>query len=69
MKVPENYKFKADLLKFAQKNEVKVCQSDEWINEVRAGWLVSYNRPFFSDVQRRVIPVDKCFIFFPVRRG
>ena len=34
-----------------------------------AGWLVSCNRPFFSDVQRRVIPVDKCFIFFPVRRG
>ena len=32
-----------------------------------AGWLVSYDRPFFSLVQRRVI--DKCFIFFPVRRG
>ena len=29
----------------------------------------SYDRPFLSDVQRRVIPVDKCFIFFPVRRG
>jgi len=35
-----------------------------------AGWLVSYDRPFFfSDVQRRVIHVDKCFILFPVRQG
>ena len=34
-----------------------------------ARWLVSYDRPFFSDFHRRVMHVDKCFIFFPVRRG
>ena len=34
-----------------------------------ARWLVSYDRPFFSDFQRRVIHVDKLFMLFPVRRG